>query len=1427
MRPGHHSGNARLNLRSRIIMIILTAIFSGAGLAQNPAGAARLANKIKFERIGRGQGMRGSDIKCILQDRRGFMWFGTSRGLHRYDGNGFTVYRNDVRDATTISGDHILTIYEDQSDMLWIGTLINGLNRFDRASGKSARFVHDPAIPNSLSYNQVHAILEDRGGTLWIGTQEGLNRFDRERRRFTRFVHDPEDSSSLSGKSVFAIHESRDGNLWFATNNGLSRLDRSRNRFIHYRHDPNDPHSLSHSHVVRLHEDRHGNLWAGTMNGLNRFNRERTRFNRYLHDPGNTRSLSNNVIWAIHEDHSGTLWIGTEAGLNILDAIDGQFTRISHDPANPHSLSSNYVTAILEDGTGTLWVGTGNPWRRARGSGFGINRFDRGQDQFHHIIPPAAERYSQEDFPVHTVYEDLAGILWIGTARDGLYRLDRATGRYRRFVHDPENPRSLSQNFIMSIHEDRSGTLWVGTSDTGLNRFDRKQETFTRFAHDSSDSYSLSHNRVVSIHEDRSGNLWIATFGGGLNRFDRAHKKFIHFRHDPNNPLSLSSDRISFIHEDRAGTLWIATWDGGLNRFDREEERFTRFMHDPNDPASLSSNILWHIHEDRAGALWIATSGGLNKFERNSGRFMVYTEADGLPENIIFATLEDDRGRLWLSTSNGLSCFDPRGEQFRNFSVNDGLENTGYSFGAPCASRNGEIYMVGSMGIDCFHPESIRNNSDIPPVYITRLTHYIRSENGDTALVDNELSDKDRVAFAYASRNFSVDFAALNFRDPQQNQYAYQLEGAEEEWVHLGTRHSLTFTNLAPGSYTLRIKGSNNDGIWNEAGTSLKITILPPWWRTGWMYALYLLLAIALIYGIRRYELNRQRLKYDLELKNVEAQKLLEVDRLKSRLFAGISHEFRTPLTLIRGPVKQLISGEGKGNASELYEMILRNSNRLLRLVNQLLDLAKLESGGMKLQASPHDIVPLTRQLTMAFESLAKMRGIELIFNGPAEAVAIYLERRHYETIITNLLSNALKFTPEGGKILVKVATEQATNQPLTTDNCLLITIKDTGPGIPAADLPHIFDRFYQAGNTQVENARGSGIGLALVKELVELHHGSISVTSEMGKGTEFVLKLPLGKGHLKPEEIAEERGARSEERGAKSVERDAESKVWEDIEPAEPAISSIPPTTNRQKPASSIQYPASVVLLVEDNPDMRAYIRDLLLPDYRVLEAVDGKEGLKRAKDAGPDLIISDVMMPGMDGFEFCEKIKTSEQTSHIPVILLTARASGESKLEGLETGADDYLTKPFDAAELRVRVRNLIEQRRRLRERFRRELIIRPSEVTATPMDEAFLTKVIAAVEAHIDDPAFETDDLAREAGVSRRHLNRKLRGLAGQSVREFIRSMRLKRAALLLQQKSGTVTEIAYAVGFQSIAHFAKVFREEFGVAPSAYKDDEDEV
>ena len=337
-----------------------------------------------------------------------------------------------------------------------------------------------------------------------------------------------------------------------------------------------------------------------------------------------------------------------------------------------------------------------------------------------------------------------------------------------------------------------------------------------------------------------------------------------------------------------------------------------------------------------------------------------------------------------------------------------------------------------------------------------------------------------------------------------------------------------------------------------------------------------------------------------------------------------------------------------------------------------------------------------------------------------------------------------------------------------------------------------------------------------------------------MGKGTEFVLKLPLGKGHLKPEEIAEERGARSEERGAKSVERDAESKVWEDIEPAEPAISSIPPTTNRQKPtsniqhpASSIQYPASVVLLVEDNPDMRAYIRDLLLPDYRVLEAVDGKEGLKRAKDAGPDLIISDVMMPGMDGFEFCEKIKTSEQTSHIPVILLTARASGESKLEGLETGADDYLTKPFDAAELRVRVRNLIEQRRRLRERFRRELIIRPSEVTATPMDEAFLTKVIAAVEAHIDDPVFETDDLAREAGVSRRHLNRKLRGLAGQSVREFIRSMRLKRAALLLQQKSGTVTEIAYAVGFQSIAHFAKVFREEFGVAPSAYKGDEDEV
>jgi len=1405
--------------------ILSLHLFPAVMSAQIGNAFGSLQDNIKFERIGREQGMRGSNINCILEDHLGFIWFGTFKGLHKYNGYGFTVYNYDVRDTTSISSDDIISLYEDRSGTLWVGTLIHGFNKFDRATGKFTHFLQNP----QTSQKQIYFFYEDRYGILWIATSNGLTRYDRNQGRFTHYVPDPDIPEGLSHGNVHSVIEDRYGTLWIGTWRGLNRYDRQQDRIFHYVQDPDDPYSVSNINIRSMYEDHSGTLWIGSRwGGLHRYDREQDRFTRFLHDPNDPHSLSNNVVWAIHEDRSGTFWVGTEDGLNILDRAGGKFTRILHDPQDSNSLSSNDVSAIMEDRTGALWVGTGSLWGGGSRSGeYGLNRYDRGQNQFRHIIPDPANPASARNFGVNIIIAEPPGALWIASWGSGLYHLNLTTGKIRRYVNDPNNPHSLSQNYFMAACVDRNGTLWLGTADTGINRFDREKETFTQFAHNPADPHSLSHNRVSWLYEDREGTFWVSTFGGGINHFDRERGTFTRLNYELSDPTKLTNV-AGKGYEDRDGIIWIGTWGGGLLRYDPASKHFTRYAHDPQDPHSLSNNIVRGIYEDHTGTLWVATNGGLNKLDRATGQFFVYTESDGLPENRVRAILEDDHGRLWVSSINGLSRFDPLKETFKNYTVDDGLQNSDYSYPGACRVESGVMFFGGANGIDFFHPDSIKDNTYIPPVFITRFTYYTQREGGEKAIIDEQISQDDYIELFYEDRNFAVEFAALNFRKPDKNQYAYRLEGAQNEWVYLGNQRSITFTNLAPGTYNLRVKGSNNDGVWNEEGASLKITIKPPWWRTGWAYAFYTLFALGLLYGARRFELNRQRLKHDLELEHIEAEKLQEMDRLKSRFFASISHEFRTPLTLISGPVKQLISGEFKGDISEQYHLILRNCNRLLRLVNQLLDLSKLESGKMILQASPQDIVALTRQLTMAFESLAGVRGIKLQFTGPDEPVMIYLEREHYEKIITNLLFNALKFTPEGGSVIVDCSIsdfgfgiadlkdrsqirnpQSAISDSQTRRKYVEIRVSDTGIGISASDLPHIFDRFYQAGDSYAKDAQGSGIGLALVKELVELHYGEISVESEVGKGSTFTVRLPLGKEHLRAEEIV----VGEITVGAKHPSQKVEMYIEEFSRDASPQHPHTPP--NKQTPTTN-----EIVLIVEDNPDMRAYIRGYLSEFYRLVEAEDGAQGIKQALKHAPDLIISDVMMPNMDGFQFCEKIKTDERTSHIPVILLTARASGESKIEGLETGADDYLTKPFDAIELRVRANNLIGQRRRLRERFRRELVIQPSEITVTSMDEAFLKKVMAAVEAHIDDPAFETDDLAREAGVSRRHLNRKLRALTGQSVREFIRTLRLKRAAQLLQQQSGTVTEIAYEVGFQSIAHFAKIFREEFGVAPSDF-------
>lgn len=1369
----------------------------------------------RIERISLGQTLDGFTVKCLIQDKEGFIWFGTARGLVKYDGYRTRIYKNNVLDTTSLSNDHILSIYEDRAGALWVGTSFQGLNRFDKSTGKFTRFLHDPNNPASLSHNQVRSISEDFQGFLWVGTTGGLNRLDRQTGEFTRFMPDSANPDAISHRVSSVVLESRDSTLWIGTYRGLNRFDREREIFTTYTSLAGSLNTLSSNFISALYEDISGHIWVGTITGgINRFDPQQESAIRYMHQPNNPNSISNNTVWAINEDEQGNIWIGTESGgVNILDPLTGNFQHIRHTPNDPQSLYADDITAISRDNSGAFWITSGSMWERGNGGTYGINRIDFHQNQFSHIYYEPATGESKTS--IHTILEARDGLLWVGTSGGGLYSVDLSTKTIKGYLHNPQNPQSVGGNQIMSIHEDADEVLWIGTRNKGLTRFDRVNGRFLHFQHQPGDSSSLGKGPVTNIFEDSKQRLWISTYGGGLNQFHRESGQFVRYLHDPADTESLSANRLSAVAEDSSGLLWVVTHTNGINRFDPESGKFKQFVHDPKNPQSISSNTAWRIFRDRDGTIWVATSGGLNRFDATSETFKRYTAADGLSDNLVYGALEDDHGNLWLNVRNSITRFDPHRETLRSFTRADGLINSWWKYGKFCRSRDGRMFFGGDGGIDIFHPDSLRDNPYIPPIVFTRFIHY-QTGRESLPLVDDHISHKTEVVLSYGDPAFSFEFAALNYRSPEENQYAYRLIGAHDQWNYLGHQRSITFSNLSPGNYQLHVKGANNDGIWNNDGALIDIIITPPWWMSNWAYLAYILSAFGLLYFLRKYELNRQHLRHNLKLEQLEKEKLQELDQSKSRFFAGISHEFRTPLTLISAPLEQLRSGTFKGDINQQYALINRNCKHLLRLIDQLLDLSRLESGKMQLQARNQDIMLLTRQLTAAFYSLAVARDITLTFQGAETPMMAYLDREHYEKIINNLVHNALKFTPAGGSITVDCQKHQrhpengipAISLPANIDTFVEVSVKDDGIGIPAAQLPHIFDRFYRTDNTTYQESKGSGIGLALSKELVELHYGGITVQSEAGKGSAFTIYLPLGKAHLRPEEILV---LSPEESLPDSTDHISEYEA-QFVKSADTA----PPSTSAASPSSS-----QTVLIVEDNQDMRQLIRDILRDDFSIIEAVDGVNGLEKAQANEVDIIISDIMMPEMDGYQFCEQVKSDERISHIPVILLTALSSQDHKIAGLEKHADAYLTKPFSTRELMVRLRNLLNQREIMRKRYSKEIINIPlSEITTTPVDEQFLQRATGIVEKNIEDESFTVEQFASEIALSRKHLHRKLTALTDLTPRDFIRTIRLKRAAQLLEKQSGTVADIAYAVGFGNLSYFSKAFKEQFGCSPSEY-------
>jgi signal transduction histidine kinase/ligand-binding sensor domain-containing protein/DNA-binding response OmpR family regulator len=1308
-----------------------------------------------------------------------------------YDGYNFKVFRHQPGDSNSLPDYAVNTICETDTGIFWIGTR-EGMSKFDFRKGIFTHFKHNPDSSNSLVDNNIWMIIKDSENHLWISTRNGLSRFNPANNTFTNFKSGT--FNSISNDFVFALAEDSNKNIWIGGRGGVDRYNLRENKFYNYKINSEKPDDISLNGITSLFI-KNGTLWAGSYSGLyslqiNNIPDQKIKFIKHL-----DFQTVNSTVRAIFQSDDRTVWVGTMGeGLIRYNPDSGKWNKYRKS-VKAGSISEDYIISLLEDDHGVLWAGTYSS---------GINKYNRSSERFKTFTIPDPEQNINSS--ISSVLVDANKSLWIGTTDGKIVEIKNHLSE-NSLLKFHKTEKHLTSFFatteIKKIIQDAYGKIWAATFGNGIYRIDPVTGKVILFKREPNNLNSLSNDFVHSLYQSSDGNIWIGTGAGGLNKYDPKTRSFTKYFFDSNNSKSISSDEVSTVCEDSQGFIWAGTTTKGLNRLNPSTKEFERFFHDVNESNSISSNRIICLFIDKKSNLWIGTfGGGLNRWQPETNSFEHFTNKDGLPSNIINSIVEDQFGNLWISTDKGISLFRVDEKTFKNYDVYDGLQGNEFIQSSGFSSAtDGKIYFGGVNGLNIFDPQKLYEKSEPANLALTDFKIFNKSviPGEDSPLITNILYAKE-IRLSHDQNFFTVEFASLDFNNPDKTKYAYKLEGFNTEWIPSGNQRFATFTNLDPGEYIFRVKATNSDGTWNEEGKSIKVIVLPPWWQTWWAYILYTIFIVSILYSFRQYEMKRVKLRNELQLKDFESKKLQEVDQLKSHFFANISHEFRTPLTLILGLLQKFEGKTSDKSDLEDYGVMKRNAVRLLQLINQLLELSKIESGKAKLSASENDIVGFVKRIFASFASYAEQKNIKLLFNNKklneesAERINLYFDKDKMEKIISNLISNAVKYTPDGNEIEVKTTTQ---------NDFAFINVINTGVTISQADINHLFDRYYKVHSAESGLFEGTGLGLALVKELVELHKGKISVTSEYDV-TEFIVSFPLGKAHLNADEIVE---------SAKEEKQVLEFSELEKLE-----ITDQNTLTSKDLELKSEK---DIILVVEDHNDLRKYIKDSLSENFNVIESPNGKDGLENALDKIPDLIISDVMMPEMDGYTFCKKIKSNEKTNHIPVILLTAKASTEDKLEGLELGADDYLIKPFNPEELKLRVRNLIKTREELRKKFTSEMVLKPAEVIVPSSQVQFMERIKSIIEANIENEAFGVDQLSDKAGLSRSQLHRKLKAITSQSTTEFIRNFRLQRAAQLILKDAGSMSEIAYKVGFNSQAYFNKSFQEFYGCSPSEYK------
>jgi len=1342
-----------------------------------------VAQDYRFAHIDVFDGLSHNQVKTLLKDRMGFLWIGTSSGLNRFDGYSIKVYRKDPSDPSSLINNTVHRIFEFPDGKLGIMTSA-GLCFYDPAREQfstDASFISDIFNGDPNTFTEVQ---NDKRGRYWfIARDFGLICHDTLQNRSIHIKHDPDDTTSIATNNVTSFLAHADGSYWIVHSNGiLENLQQAGPAFKvtkRYTFIQDAVNGKNQSFICYLMNDSDGHLWINSTTDLGAFYFNPAKQSiQHLHTKSKTGRLSSNLVTQIVQDNKGYIWIATDhGGINVIDKTDFSVRYLLNNPENPYSLSQNSILSLYKDDEGIIWIGT----------------YKRGLNYYHENIMrfPLYNRHSEphglpyED--VNIFLEDDSGNLWIGTNGGGLLYFNRQSGRFTSYRHKPNDRNSLSSNVIVSMCLDHENKLWIGTYFGGLNCFDGKR--FERFQHDPRDTLSLSGKSVWEIYEDSQSRLWIGTLEGGLNQFDRTSKKFI--RYPVGGTDEVQSTYISAITADRDGNLWIGT-SHGIDIMMKGSDKFVHYGSVKNDASTLLGRNIYDIQQDSKGRIWIGTDGGLSIFNAAEKTFTTFTEKDGLPDNSILTVVEDEEGDLWLSTPNGLSRVrlqsgSPQIAEVRNYTQSDGLQGLHFNEDAAFRTKKGELIFGGANGFNIFKPSQLGRNLNKPKVILSDFQLFNRSlvpnhENDGDGLLKESILQTNFIELPASENVFSIEFAALNFFQAEKNVYKYKLEGFNNAWLQADPKsRKVTYTNLDGGDYVFRVIAGNNDGVWNEEGVSLQIRVLPPFWKSNTAFVLYAIFIILVLLGTRRLIQQRERMSFAIKQERQEALRMHELDMMKIKFFTNVSHEFRTPLSLILSPVDDLIKESTNPDHKKRLSLIQRNAKRVLNLVNQLLDFRKLEVHEIKFQPSHGDIVHFIKETVHSFSDLSEKKDIKINFVTNVPSLETIFDQDKLEKILFNLLSNAFKFTPSKGAVSIVV--EANTN---TEPKFIEIKVADTGIGIAPDKLDRIFDRFFQNELPKSMVNQGSGIGLSITKEFVRIHGGTITVHSAVGEGTSFTVRLPLN-------EIVQ-----------------VASEVLPDADESQ----------NKPVNTASLTNERPVILLVEDNEDFRFYLKDNLQVHYTIVEASSGDEGWKMSLSHFPDLIVSDVMMPGMNGFELCQKIKSDRRVSHIPIVLLTAKTGDSERLEGIESGADDYIHKPFNYEILESRIRNMIGQREKLRNALSMQAGIKASELQITSLDEQFIKNAIGIIEKNVSNPDFTVVDLSRELAISRAHFFKKVHSLTGKSPLEFIRSIRMQHAAQLLEKSQLSVAEVAYKVGFNSPKSFAKYFREIYHVLPSAY-------